>query len=248
MLRRLSDLITGQKDPLAGDAPSGETAEELRARRDAARLSRGMADRDARDADAALRALAGTPATGPAGALDAYRPLCWTRATLPAAHVGPETGTEVSPDLTLFHDCPLAEITLRQTLAPVAAPARFALSLDTLRFQGSFLSLVLTLPEAQTSAIGLRDVLRLTLAVEMSAQTRLYGRLNLQQGPNTAQMLAEVPPGEDGATEIAFDLAYGDLRDLPVERVWIDLMVEDPAMRRVTLHDLILSRHPRAEL
>ncbi|WP_424971963.1 DUF6478 family protein [Dinoroseobacter sp. S76] len=246
MLRRLSDLITGQKEALAEGSPADAAA--LRTRRDAARAARADADRAARQAEAGLRTLQAAPAAVPAGALWAYRPLSWCDAALPAAHVGPENGTKISPDLALFHDCPLAEITLRQTLALPAAPARFALSLDTLRFRGSFLSLVLSLPEDQVTGIGLRDVLRLTLNLTMSAETRLYGRLNLQQGPNTAQMLAEFPPTEGSTTEVAFDLAYGHLRDMPLERIWIDLMVEEPAMRRLTFCDLILSRHARAEL
>lgn len=246
MLRRLSDLITGQKDALT--VGHSENADALRDRRDAAHAARADADRAARQAEAGLRSLQAAPAPAPAGALWAYRPLSWTHATLPAAHVGPANGTEISPDLALFHDCPLAEITLRQTLSMRMAPARFALSLDTLRFRGSFLSLVLSLPGDQVAGIGLRDVLRLTVDVEMSATTRLYGRLNVQQGPNAAQMLAEFPPTEGNPTEVAFDLAYGDLRDLPVERIWIDLMVEEPAMRRLSFRDLILSRHTRAEL
>jgi hypothetical protein len=70
----------------------------------------------------------------------------------------------------------------------------------------------------------------------------------MEQGPNTAQMLAEISEPEDGRCHVAFDLAYGGLRAQPVDHAWIDLIVERPAMLRLTLHDLLLSRHPRAEM
>lgn len=255
MLRRLSDLIVGTgrdgtavqwQDALRATAPAGEEA--TRARRDAARQARATADQAARIAQVQLRAAEFPPPALPAGAVWAQRPGVWHQAAEHPVRVTPPSGTEIVPDLTLFHDCPRAEMILRQSISPRGAPAPFTLSLDTLRFEGSFLSLAIALPEAGATALSAREIVQLDLHATLHGTTRLYGRLNLQQGPNTVQMLAEFPTPETGTTRVEFDLAYGDLRDLPVDRAWIDLIVERPTMMRLTLQDLILSRRLRAEI
>lgn len=255
MLRRLSDLIAGTgRGATAGQWPDAlhqatpAEVEATRARHDAARQARATADQTARAAQIQLRAAEFPPPTLPAGAVWAQRPAVWHQAAEDPVRISPPSGTEIVPDLTLFHDCPRAEMILRQSLSDPGAPAPFSLSLDTLRFEGSFLSLVIALPEDGATALSAREVLQLDLHATLSGQTRLYGRLNLQQGPNTVQMLAEFPTPDAGATRVEFDLAYGELRDLPVDRAWVDLIVERPTMMRLTLHDLILSRRLRAEI
>jgi uncharacterized protein DUF6478 len=45
-----------------------------------------------------------------------------------------------------------------------------------------------------------------------------------------------------------FDLAYSNINEKRVEKIWIDLIFDNPAMNQVTLHDLTLTRAPRADL
>lgn len=228
-------------------AGGSDPAQEIQ-QRDAARRSRARADLAARAAEARLRAQNRPPPILPDGAVWVQRPTAWHQAAEDPVRIGPENGAQLTPDLTLFHDCPRAEMILRQAMAPGTAPAPFALILDTLHFEGSFLSLVTSLPETEAAALNDRNILRVELSMTSSAPTKLYGRLNMEQGPNTAQMLSEFSEPAEGSSHVAFDLAYSGLRDQPVDRAWIDLIVERPAMMRLTLHDVLMSRHPRAEL
>lgn len=255
MLRRLSGLMTGTdgaasrsgwQDLLAW--PEAVDRDGNLRQRARARQVRSHADADARAAEARLRDVERPAPAVPTGAVWARRPSFWHHPVAEPVHIGPPNGRAIADDLTLFHDCPKAEMILRQSLARDTAPAPFALTLDTLHFEGSFLSLVTALPDTEAASLGSRDVLRIDLALTASAVTRLYGRLNLKQGPNTAQMVAELSAPEAGRSQAAFDLAYGGLRNQPVEHAWIDLIVERPAMLRLTLQDMILSRSSRAEL
>mgnify|MGYP006289767839 CR=1 FL=1 len=47
---------------------------------------------------------------------------------------------------------------------------------------------------------------------------------------------------------VEFDLAYSRLNERRVERLWLDLIFERPAMNRIVLQDLAMSRRPRADL
>lgn len=255
MLRRLNAWMSGGgeraappewQDVMAPPAGCDRSVEVQQ--RDAARRARARADAEAREAEARLLQTQRPRPDLPTGAVWAQRPTAWHQATEDPIRIGPANGTRITPDLTLFHDCPKAEMILRQSLAPASAPAPFALILDTLHFEGSFLSLVTGLPDSEAAALSDRDVLRIELRLEASAPTKLYGRLNMEQGPNTAQMLSEFSAPESGTCHAAFDLAYGDLRAQPVDHAWIDLIVERPAMLRLTLHDVLLSRYPRAEM
>lgn len=255
VLRRLSELMTGtgwrgaypEWQNVMVRAGGGDPAQEIQ-QRDAARRNRARADLAARAAEARLRAQNRPPPLLPDGAVWVQRPAAWHQAAEEPIRIGPQNGARITPELTLFHDCPRAEMVLRQALAPGSAPAPFFLILDTLHFEGSFLSLVTSLPETEAAALSNRDILRVELTMTRSAPSKLYGRLNMEQGPNTAQMLAEFSEPADGSSHVAFDLAYGGLRDQPVDRAWIDLIVERPAMMRLTLQDMLLSRYPRAEL
>ena len=73
-----------------------------------------------------------------------WRPALWRAPVRPLAWAAPTGETPLSPDTTLFHDCPLGEIAARQTRGD-AAP--FALALDVYAFRGSYLSLAVTLPD-----------------------------------------------------------------------------------------------------
>ena len=74
-----------------------------------------------------------------------------------------------------------------------------------------------------------------------------FARLNIKHGPNLAQPVSSLP--EQGRDKLAeFDLAYVDLNDRRIEKVWLDLIVNDAAMTRIVIRDVVLSRRPRAEL
>ena len=90
-------------------------------------------------------------------------------------------------------------------------------------------------------------MIRLEAWIETERPIEIFARLNVRHGPNTEQIVREF--GRIDAVEvIEFDLAYTDITESKVERMWLDLIFEDPEMNQITLRDLTLSRRPRAEL
>jgi hypothetical protein len=90
-------------------------------------------------------------------------------------------------------------------------------------------------------------LLRMEVIVEVEKPLEIFARLNVRHGPNTEQIVRELPLSDDKIM-VEFDLAYTKLNEKRVEAMWIDLIFEGPEMNQVTLRDLTFSRNPRAEL
>ena len=178
----------------------------------------------------------------------AWRPALW-RGPLPSPGLSSvKSKSMLGDEVTLFHDCQYSELTLRQLrnlreedLAP------YGLRMDVFQFDGSFLSLVLDLPSEGVEGLKREHLIRLNMIVEMETTIEIFARLNIKNGPNTEQVIRELPVGEDNIV-VEFDLAYSNLNEKRVERAWIDLIFEGPQMNQVILRDLTLLRRPRAHL
>ncbi len=158
-----------------------------------------------------------------------------------------ESNTSLGNELTLFHDCKHSELTLRQVRNSREADlAAFGLRLDVFNFDGSFLSVVLDLPAGAVSGLQKRHLIRVDTIVEMEKPLEIFARLNIRHGPNTEQIVRELPLNEDEIM-VEFDLAYSDINEKRIERAWVDLIFENPQMSQVTIRDLTMSRRPRAE-
>jgi len=180
----------------------------------------------------------------------AWRPELWRG---PLAQVGissVQTKSMMGSEVTMFHDCHHSELTLRQLrnirqedLAP------YGLRMDVFKFDGSFLSIVIDLPAEATNGLQRSHVLRMDTIVEMEKPLEIFARINIQHGPNTEQIVRELPLKDQGQDIMAeFDLAYTNLNEKRVEKAWIDLIFEGPEMNQVTLRDVTFSRRPRAAL
>lgn len=178
----------------------------------------------------------------------AWRPEPWTDPRAPAGVVQVPSPHKLSDSVTLFHDCARSEITLRQThTTDPTVSAAFGLLMDVYRFDGSFLSLVLSLPDAAISGITRNHYFSLRARIDRENPIEIYARLNVQHGPNTEQMVRQLDLTDDvGLAE--FDLAYSNINEKRVEKAWIDLIFDNPAMNQVHLTDLTLTRAPRADL
>ena len=90
-------------------------------------------------------------------------------------------------------------------------------------------------------------IIGLTAAIETERPIDIYARLNLRHGPNIAQITRKF---EDTSTAqpIDFDLSTTDIDETRLNRAWIDLIFEAPALNRICIQDLSLNRHPRAEV
>ena len=234
----------------AADEAPGMEPFALRSLRAEARAMRRQIDRVIHAADYRL----GSPAFGaglprmPLGTDWGWRPDVW-RGPLPSPGAVAAAGrTAVSDDLALFHDCPLGEVALRQVRNHGDADrAPFGLVVDVFGFQGSFLSLAIGFPPDAVAGLRARHVLRIDALVECDRPLKAYARLNVKHGPNVAQLVQDMPPGGRERL-VEFDLAYAGLDEARIEHLWLDLIFNAPALSRITLHDLVASRRPRAEL
>lgn len=222
----------------------------LRRQRSRARLLKTHLDRLIHTADErlALPMIGSTSFPKPHNADWSWRPELW-RGPLPTPGLSSvETKSMLGDEVTLFHDCDYSELTLRQLrnlreedLAP------YGLRLDVFKFDGSFLSLVVDLPDAGVLGLKRSHLIRMDAIVEMEKPLEIFARLNIRHGPNTEQIVRELPLSEE-SIRVEFDLAYSNLNEKRVERAWIDLIFEGPQMNQVILRDLTFSRRPRAHL
>ncbi|MHA6324710.1 DUF6478 family protein [Roseivivax sp. CAU 1753] len=178
----------------------------------------------------------------------AWRPELWTGPLPRRGMSSVQSKSMLGREATLFHDCIHSELTLRQLRNIREADlAPFGLRLDVFKFDGSYLSLSIDLPEEAAQGLKRRHLIRLETIVEMEKPIEIFARLNIKHGPNTEQLVREMPLHED-AVMIEFDLAYTKLNEKRVEKLWLDIIFEGPQMNQVTLRDLTFSRRPRAEL
>ena len=177
-----------------------------------------------------------------------WRPQLWREPLSEPGMASVQSKSMLGGEASLFHGCERSELTMRQIrnrresdLAP------FGLRLDVFAFDGSFLSLVLELPPDAVAGLKRRHLIRMEAIVELEKPLEIFARLNIRHGPNTEQLIRELPLAtRDVAVE--FDLAYSKLNEKRIENAWVDLIFENPEMNQVVLRDLTFSRRPRAEL
>lgn len=221
---------------------------ELRQQRNDAKALRMELDRLIHVADGrlALPRIGSSFFPRPHGTDWAWRPELW-RGPLPKpGFASAPSKSKLGEEVSLFHDCTISELTLRQIrnsreedLAP------FGLRMDVFKFDGSFLSLVIDLPAEACTGLTRQNLIRLDVIVETEKPLEIFARLNIRHGPNTAQLVRELPIGEKDVT-IEYDMAYSNLNEKRIEKIWLDLIFEGPDMNQVILRDLTFARHRRA--
>lgn len=188
----------------------------------------------------------------PAGTDRRWRPRIMTVRIGAPALVAPVTGRWLSDEVALFHDCPERALILRQSRNRRATDLTdYGLALEMMGFSGSFLSFSLTLPAEMLEDLGTNHILRLASTLQAERAITVYARLNIQQGPNTETILRQMGDPIEGRhcdRVVEFDLGYAELSHRSVDKAWLDLIFEAPYMNAVVLRDVILSRHPRAQI
>lgn len=177
-----------------------------------------------------------------------HRPEIWRGPISPLGASAIMTKSAIGAEATLFHDCQISEVTYRQirnTSENDLAP--FGLRLDVFRFDGSFLSLAVNMPNDVADGLTTRHLVRLDCSVDLENPIEIFARLNIKHGPNMEQIVREIPLNSDDVF-VEFDLAYTKMNEKRVEKVWVDLIFEGPEMNQIVLRDLTLSRRPRAEV
>ena len=176
-----------------------------------------------------------------------WRPTLWRAPLSVPGMASVVARTKIGDEVTVHHDCIRSELSARQYRnARDTDLAPFGLSMDVFAFDGSFLSLAIEIPKDMLSGLQKTHLVRLSATIEVEKPIELFARLNIVHGPNTEQVIRELPRDK---TElfVEFDLAYTDLNEKRLEKAWLDLIFEDPAMNQITLRDLTLARCPRAE-
>ncbi len=177
-----------------------------------------------------------------------YRPEIWRGPLTPHGMAAVRNKAKLGGEASVFHDCKISELTLRQirnTRERDLAP--FGLKMDVFKFDGSYLSLVLNLPDTAVQGLKKKHLFRMDAIVEMEKPLEIFARLNIKHGPNTEQIVRELPLNQDEVM-VEFDLAYTRLNEKRAERIWIELIFEGPQMNQIILRDITFSRRPRAEL
>jgi hypothetical protein len=245
LIRRTIRLWRGAAEHVDAAAPR-----VLRQMKSQARLLQREVERFLNAADARLagegRGAAAIPR--PDMADWAWRPEAWCAPLRPSGHAAIASGTAIGRDLKLFHDCGDSEIALRQIRnrdEPGCAPR--GLRLDVFRFAGSYLSLVIDLPESGLRALGARHILRMDADIDAERPLEIFARLNIRHGPNTEQIVRELPHGQS-EVKVEFDLAHAHINERRLDRAWVDLIFEGAEMNEITLRDVTFSRRPRAAL
>jgi len=233
----------------ARDAPAMNLGELRRVRAQGARLSYFLQEMLAvAETRLALPVVGSESFPKPHGTDWSWRPEMW-RLPLPVPGVASaQSRTMMGREVTLFHDCARSELSLRQVRNTREADlAPYGLRMDSFAFDGSFLSLVIDLPQEATKGLTKNHLIRLDTIVELEKPLDIFGRLNIRHGPNTEQIVRELPLDAQEIM-VEFDLAYSNLNEKRIERAWIDLIFENPAMSQVTLRDVTFSRRLRAAL
>ena len=257
MARRISTLMESllHRRSLRSWSVAGDTAPQadlstLRLWVGRARSLRRRLDQVIHEADhrLALPVIGSNAMKKPMGTDWSWRPMLW-KGPLPAPGMASVPCKAVICDgATIFHDCRRSELTVRQirnTRETDIAP--FGFRMDVFRFDGSFLSLVLDLPDEAARGLRLRHLIRLDLIVEMEKPLEIFARLNIKHGPNVEQIVREMPLTSEEVM-VEFDLAYSKMNEKRLEKLWVDLIFEGPEMNQVILRDVTLSRRPRAEI
>lgn len=236
----------GQAQAAAKLAPA--TVRDLRGQ---AKALRRELDQFAKASDLGLAArVAAQRPVGPRGSDLAWRPVLWAGRTERAPALGADGSLRFDGETALYHDCPLGEISARQISAPdPAAPTPFALALEVYGFAGSYLSISVRLPDNLTTDTTPRHIITLDGAATGEAPFDLLARINIAQGPDVAQITQPfAQSGGAGRRRAEFDLGHAHLSEKRIEKLWIDIFFQSPTLNRIVVHDLVISRRPRAEL
>ncbi|MEM6407643.1 MAG: DUF6478 family protein [Pseudomonadota bacterium] len=237
-----------QWDKAASDAETADLS-HLRQIGSQAKQMRARVERVSHIADGrlALPRIGSNAIRKPAGSDWSMRPEIWRGPISPMGLASVATRTRLGSSATLFHDCTLSELTMRQVRNSRESDlAPFGLRMDVFRFDGSFLSLVLDLPDDSLQGLRRVHILRVDAVVATENPLEIFARLNIKYGPNVEQIVRELPVG-DATPHVEFDLAHTKISEKRLERIWLDLIFEGPEMNEIYLRDVTFSRRPRAD-
>lgn len=180
-----------------------------------------------------------------------WRPGFMAGQITPRGISAPESGTRLGDRAAVWHDCAQHALILEQMTNPRATDlSPFGMRLEVFGFSGSFLAISIDLPTEALEGLTRNHILRLETTLVVERPINVYARLNVGHGPNTDEVLQQLRGMDAGLQSqqvVEFDLAYTDMNEKRLEKIWLDLIFEAPRMSAVELRELFLSRHLRAD-
>lgn len=229
---------------------ASEPLVSLRQQRDDARKLRGYLNSLIHEADLRLT----RPQTGsssfpkPLGTDWSSRPDMWRCPLTTPGLANPARRAQLDSSVTLFHDCSVSEIAVRQvhnTRERDLAP--FGMSVEVFDFNGSFLSFSIDLPPEASDRLNQQHLFRVATQIEVEHDVGVTARLNIENGPNTESVIRVLDLSVENST-VDFDLEHLPLNAGRVGKIWVDVILEKPRMNKIVIRDLTLCRHHRADL
>ncbi|MEM7189742.1 MAG: DUF6478 family protein [Pseudomonadota bacterium] len=142
---------------------------------------------------------------------------------------GPVSGDEICPGLTIYHDAGDSLFYWRQR--------DLNLEMTVYQFQGTYLSLAAGMPAAMISMLGPGRGVSATIDATASRPVTVFFRLNLDL-PDGRETLHETFVLHRGERQATFDLDGVTGRLDAARDAWLDLILADPAMTELTIHNL----------
>lgn len=180
-----------------------------------------------------------------------WRPDFMTMPLRPSGIAAPESGASLGGQAAVWHDCPERALILQQIANQRATDlSPFALRMEVFGFAGGFLAVSIDLPDSALEGLTQDHILRMETSLVIERPMNVFARLNVTNGPNTDQVTHQVDglvAGSQGQQVIEFDLAYTEINEKRLEKIWLDLIFEGPAMNALEVRELFVSRHLRAE-
>lgn len=255
MAGRLSRLLGGARRAVRPWADLAATAEALplaerRALGEEARHLRGDLDRFLL---AARRRPGGAIPARPPGTDWCWRPLPFQSPLPGGGLVAPASGTWLTPGSAVWHD--LAESPL--VVAQLPGQTGDDLPPFLLRMESfappdlGYVALSFDLPAEALDGLDTGHILQVVTVLQTEAPPNAYLRLNIEHGPDTERELRHLDCPGAGAPrriETGFDLGFVPMNPRRLAKIWVDVILERPGANALRLHDLVISRHRRADV
>ncbi|WP_312529488.1 DUF6478 family protein [Paracoccus sp. (in: a-proteobacteria)] len=180
-----------------------------------------------------------------------WRPGFMSALIRPSGIASPQNGERLGEEAAVWHDCRESAMILKQVAnLGVTDLSPYGLRMEIFDFSGNFLAVSIDLPPAALDGLTRSHILRLETSLSAERPMNVYARLNVLSGPNTDQVthqVARLDGSALGQQVTEFDLAYTEINEKRLEKIWIDVIFESPFMNALEVRELFVSRHSRAE-
>lgn len=203
---------------------------------------------------AARRQPNGAPPALPPGTDWSWRPLPFQSPLPSRGLAAPASGAGLAPGIAVWHDLPDAPLVVAQH--PGQLDNRlppFALHMESFAPPGrGYVALTFDLPDEALAGLDTSFILHVATVTQAEAPLTAYLRLNIEHGPDTERVVRDLDPataaGRPAREETGFDLGFVPMVPRRLVKIWLDLIVERPGANALRLHDLVISRHRRADV